>query len=162
MVSTIRRAQPLSDEPVRSWPLTGYAYLAFCQAEQPLRTITAGHIATEFPVLTDELARLGRAAAQEAGLPEPRAAIAHGGSFLAEHTDKRNPYACLNLLVVYRDPDTVEAGGHLQFRDRLVMCHHSWAYVFDGQEPHAVTNVVEGWRVGLTFYCPADGQRSSL
>jgi hypothetical protein len=110
-----------------------------------------------------ELDALGEAAADAVSLERPRAAIAHAGSYLAAHTDRRNPYPCTNLLVVFRWPTVLPepAGGELVVGPadgplEVALCVDGWSYVFDGQVPHEVRPVTSGWRVGLTFYCPTE------
>lgn len=120
--------------------------------------------AAKFDPLSDvpTLDALGWVLAMQHGLPSPRAALAHRNYALQLHADKRAPYPCTNLLVVFRDGMD---GGDLEFPHACVTFDGAdgWSLAFDGQEPHLVTPLIplEGhpnpYRIGLTYYCPLGG-----
>lgn len=123
----------------------------------PLVAATAGRHATRFERREgDPLWDLGDAIAVQADLPRPAAAIAHRDCGIPRHTDRRNPYPCVNALVVYRSDAT---GGELTIDGDPAPwpCADGDCLIFDAQRPHEVSAVRKrkgGYRVGLVFYLP--------
>ncbi len=111
--------------------------------------------AREWAVLGEPLDSFGAGLARMHGLNPPRSAIAHRDYAVGWHTDKRNPYPCTNILVVFREGCT---GGRLEFRDGSgIEPGDRERCVFNGQVEHRITDIVlapDGYRIGLTFYCP--------
>lgn len=112
--------------------------------------------AREWPVLGEPLHSFGTKLADLHGLNPPRAAIAHRDCAVGWHTDRRNPYPCVNILIVFRDGC---AGGRLEFRNGSgIEPGDRERCVFDGQAEHRITDIVltgpYAYRIGLTFYCP--------
>lgn len=99
------------------------------------------------------LALAGEMAADLTGRPVPRAALVHRRA-VGWHRDRRMPYPCWNLLLVLRAGC---AGGGLEFRDRTVAMPDGALFGFDGQAEHRTEPFVleaDGYRFGITFYCP--------